>query len=73
MASFTLAQAQEQLDAALAALALARQGSYSISTGTGSRASTPASVEAILKDIAYWRAEVERLSPRQGLSRVYPA
>lgn len=73
MALFTLSQAQEQLDAAVAALSLARQGGYSISTGTGSRASTPASVEAILKDIAYWRAEVERLAPRRGLSRVYPS
>ncbi|MBJ3776387.1 DUF6148 family protein [Acuticoccus mangrovi] len=73
MVAITLLQAKDQLDAAVAALTLARQGSYSISTGTGSRASTPASVDSILKDIAYWRAEVERLSPRRGPSRVYPA
>lgn len=63
MAEWTLAEAKTHLEAWLAAdLALARNQSYKMGEVTLTRADLPG-----VKDrIAFWRAEVERLSSGRG-------
>lgn len=64
MAGFTLAQAQAQLDAWMAAsLAVAQSQSYEIDTGNGRRKLTRADAAEVRNMIAHWQAEVSRLTP----------
>ena len=67
MAGTTLAQAQAQLDAWLAAnLAASRNQSYQI----GDRSLTRANAAEIREQISYWESEVARLSRSGGGRRV---
>lgn len=64
MSGITLAQAQAQLDAWLAASLAVTQGqSYEIDTGSGRRSLTRVNAEHIDRMITYWRSEVQRLTP----------
>lgn len=65
MPDVTLAQAQAQLDAWLAAsLKIAAKGqSYTIDTPNGQRVLTRADLGEVQKMITYWRGEVQRLTP----------
>ncbi len=76
MAGITLAQAQTQLDAWLAAsLAIANNQSYSIETGGTQRTLTRANAAWINRQITYWNGQVKKLSrTRSGRTKyVVPA
>jgi len=63
MAGITLAQAETQLAAWLAASeAIATGQSYTISTGAGSRTLQRADLEAVQAQIQYWDAQIKRLT-----------
>lgn len=63
MAGITLQQAQEQLDAWLAASAAVAQGqAYSITTESGSRSLTRVNAQEIMTQIKFWDTQVKRLS-----------
>lgn len=64
MAGYSLAQAQAQLDAWLAAsLATASSQSYAIDVEGNRRQLTRADASEIRKQIDFWRGEVTRLAP----------
>lgn len=68
MAGITLAQAETQLAAWLAALEKISVGqSYTITTGTGSRSLTRANLADVQQQVEYWDGQVKRLS-RGGIS-----
>jgi len=70
MAGITLAAAQTQLDAWIAAsAAVAKSQSYTIDTGNGQRSLTRADAEQILKQITFWDTQVKRLSSSRGRTR----
>lgn len=74
MAGITLAQAQAQLDAWLAAsLAVASNQAYEISTGTGTRRLTRANAAEIREQVKYWEQRVLALTPPEagGRRRTY--
>lgn len=61
---WTVTQAQAQLDAWLAAsLAVAASQAYEIDTGNGRRKLTRANAAEIQSMIAFWRREVDALTP----------
>ncbi|WP_440640268.1 DUF6148 family protein [Bradyrhizobium sp. PUT101] len=63
MAGITLAQAQAQLEAWLAAsIAVASNQSYEIDTGNGSRKLQRADAGAIQQQIDYWQRMVSKLT-----------
>lgn len=63
MAGITLAQAQAQLDAWLAAsTAVASSQSYEIDTGNGSRKLTRADAMEIRQQIIFWEQRVKSLT-----------
>jgi len=63
MAGITLAQAEAQLDEALAALSAARNAQqYSISTGTSSRQLSRAALSALEASVDKWETKVQQLS-----------
>lgn len=63
MAGITKEQAEAQLAAWLAASQAVAQGqSYTISTDSGSRSLTRANAQEILRQVAFWDAQVKRLS-----------
>lgn len=63
MAGITLAQAQAQLDSALAALLKAREAqSYSISSGNGARSSDRAQLDELESSARHWEMRVNQLS-----------
>lgn len=63
MAGITLAHAEAQLTAWLAASeAVAGSKSYTISTSTGSRTLTRADAEEVRRMVDYWQGWVTRLS-----------
>lgn len=63
MAGITLAQAQDQLDAALAALqAAGTQQEYQLASATGGRRVQRASYDQLLKSVQYWEQKVKFLS-----------
>jgi Family of unknown function (DUF6148) len=65
MAGITLAQAQEQLDAYLAAETAVLSGqSYTIKSGDGERSLSRADLEQIQKGIELWNARVINLTER---------
>lgn len=70
--SITLQQAQEHLDAWLAAdIALSKGESYTINTGGGTRQLTRANRDAVKDAIQYWSTQVDILgnaTPRQMAS-----
>lgn len=64
MAGITLAQAQAQLDAWLAAsLAVATGQSYEIDTGTGRRKLTRADAAEVREMVKHWQSMVQQLTP----------
>lgn len=68
MSGIPLAQAQAQLKAWLeASLAVSTSQSYSIQTDSSSRTLTRAHAVEIQKQVAFWDAQVKRLS-RGGLT-----
>lgn len=70
MAGITLAQAQAQLDAWLAASTnVATSQSYTIDTGNGSRTLTRADAAEIRSQIKFWDGQVKRLSSTRGRTR----
>lgn len=63
MAGITLAQAQAQLDAWMAAsLAVAQGQAYEIDTGNGRRSLTRVNAEHIDRMIVFWQAKVDALT-----------
>lgn len=73
--AITLAQAQAQLDAWLAAsLAVAQSQSYEITSGGGSRKLERADAAAIASQVKYWQAQVNALTPgnRRRLHYIIP-
>ncbi len=70
MAAISLAQAQAQLDAWLAAsLAVASSQEYEIDTGNGRRKLKRADAAEIQKMIAHWQSLVETLTPASAGGR----
>ena len=66
--ALTLAQAQANLDAAIAALQKAQTNqSYSVSSTSGGRAASRAQHSSLLQEVKYWRAEVAKLERAQSL------
>lgn len=63
MAAYTLAQAREKLEEALAAESVVMTGAqeYAISSADGSRGATQADLKEIRESIKFWRSEVDRL------------
>ena len=58
----TLDVAQEQLGLAIAALAAARsQQSFAVTSPSGGRSHARPMLEALERDVAFWRQEVARL------------
>ena len=65
--ALTLADAQANLDAALAALQTARSNqSYSVSSQSGGRAASRAQHESLLKEVQYWQQQVAKLERAQS-------
>lgn len=63
MAGITLAQAQTQLDAWMAAsLAVAQGQAYEIDTGSGRRSLTRVNAEHIDRMITFWQTKVDALT-----------
>lgn len=71
MAGITLAQAQAQLDAWLAAsLKIAQSQSYTIQTADGAvRTLSRANAQYVTQQIDYWRTKVEALTPVSAENR----
>ena len=71
MAGITLAQAEAQLAAWLAADSATAGGqAYTISTGGGSRSLTRANAAEIRENIKFWNQQVQALSRTSGGMRV---